>query len=77
MSDRCPIGIFVSKTLPTAMSRDTDLWLETTEGPSVLKMGVTFASFHIKSALPEVSEKLIRSLRGIERDGLVPLTHDW
>ena len=30
-------------------------------------MGVTFASFHIKGTLPEVREKLNRSLRGKER----------
>ena len=30
-------------------------------------MGVTFASFHIEGTLPEVREKLNRSLRGKER----------
>ena len=29
-------------------------------------MGVTFASFHIKGAMPEVREMLNRSLRGIQ-----------
>ena len=51
----------------TVLSRDIGLKLETNEGSSFLKMGVTFASFHIKGTLPEVREKLNRSLRGNER----------
>ena len=47
---------YFSKTLPTV--RDFGPLLETTEGLTFLKMGVKFASFHIKGTLPEVREKI-------------------